>query len=159
VSPSAFVSDSVVENNLNVEYELLECSQLKVPVSSSDTKELELPDHVNDLFLQTVESLDLSRDTVEGLKTLLYDHRETFASSCSDLGFCPLVEHDCDTGNARPIKQSPRRPPLATREAEDEILDEMLAINFFMGFTGMFGEEKRWDVSVLHRLPTGQRRF
>jgi len=124
VSPSVFVSDSVVENNLNDEYELLEGTQLKVPVPSSDTKELELPDHINDLFLQTVEGLDLPHDTVEGLKTLLYDHRETFASSSSDLGFCPLVEHDIDT---RPIKQSPRRPPLAAREAEDEILDEMLA--------------------------------
>jgi len=38
-----------------------------------------------------------------------------------------LVEHDIDTGDARPIKQSPRRPPLAAREAEDEILNEMLA--------------------------------
>jgi len=89
VSPAVFVSDSVVENNLNDEYELLEGTQLKVPVSSSDTKEVELPDHVNDLFLQTVENLDLPYDTVEGLKTLLYDHRETFASSSSHLGFCP----------------------------------------------------------------------
>ena len=38
-----------------------------------------------------------------------------------------LVEHDIDTGDARPIKQSPRRPPLAAREAEDDILEEMLA--------------------------------
>ena len=90
--PSVFVSDSVVENNLNNEYELLEGTQLKVPVSSSDTKEVELPDHVNDLFLQTVEGLDLPHDTIEGLKALLNDHRETFASSSSDLEFCPLVE-------------------------------------------------------------------
>jgi len=81
VSPSVFVSDSVVENNLNDEYELLEGTQLKVPVSSSDTQEVELPDHVNDLFLQTVEGLDLPHDTIKGLKALLYDHRETFASS------------------------------------------------------------------------------
>ena len=60
-------------------------TQLKVPVSSSDTKEVELPDHVNDLFLQTVEGLDLPDDTVKGLKALLYDHCETFASSSSDL--------------------------------------------------------------------------
>ena len=38
-----------------------------------------------------------------------------------------MVEHDIDTGDAKPIKQSPRRPPLAAREAEDEILEEMLA--------------------------------
>jgi len=37
-----------------------------------------------------------------------------------------LLEHDIDTGDARPIKQSPRRPPIAAREAEDEILSEML---------------------------------
>jgi len=113
--------------SLNDEFELSEETQLKVPVSSLDTKELELPDHVNDLFVHTVEGLDLPHDTVKGLKALLFDHRDTFASSSSDLGFCPLVEHDIDTGDARPIKQSPRRPPLAAREAEDEILDEMLA--------------------------------
>jgi len=78
-SPSIFISDSVINNDCYDEYKLSEGTQLKVPVSSSDTKEVELPDHVNDLFLQTVEGLDLPRDTVEGLKKLLYDHRETFA--------------------------------------------------------------------------------
>ena len=102
-SPSVFISDSVVNNDFYDEYELSEGTQLKVPVSSSDTKEVELPDHVNDLFLQTVEGLDLPHDTVEGLKELLYDHRETFASSSSDLGFCPLVEHDIDTGMQGPL--------------------------------------------------------
>ena len=38
-----------------------------------------------------------------------------------------MVEHDIDTGNSRPIKQSPRRPPIAARKAEDAILDEILA--------------------------------
>jgi len=66
VSPSVFISDSVVNSDFHDEYELLEGTQLKVPVSSSYTKEVELPDHVNDLFLQTVEGLDLSHDTVEG---------------------------------------------------------------------------------------------
>ena len=104
VSPSVFISDSVV-NNCCDEYELSEDTQLKVPVSPSDTSEMELPDHVNDLFLQTVEGLDLPHETIKGLKQLLHDHRETFASSSVDLGFCPLVEHDIDTGDARPIKQ------------------------------------------------------
>ena len=127
--PSVYVSDPVVDAglSLNDEFELSEETQLKVLVSFLDTKELELPDHVNDLFLQTVEGLDLPHDTVEGFIVLLSDHRDTFASSSLDLGFCRLVEHDIDTGDARPIKQSPRRPPLAAREAEDEILEEMLA--------------------------------
>jgi len=37
------------------------------------------------------------------------------------------LEHDIDTGDARPIKQSPRRPPLAACDSENQILDEMLA--------------------------------
>ena len=101
-------------------------TQLKVPTTPPSLKELELPQHVNVLFLQTAEEIDLPQDTVQDLKLLLYDHRDTFASSSSDLGYCPLVEHDIDTGDARPIKQSPRRPPISAREAEDEILDEMI---------------------------------
>jgi len=123
-SPSVFISDSVVNNRCD-EYELSEDTQLKVPVSPTDAREIELPDHVNDLFLQTVEGLDLPHETIKGLTQLLHDHRETFASFSVDLGFCPLVEHDIDTGDAGPIKQSPRRPPLAAREAEDDILEEM----------------------------------
>jgi len=107
------------------EFELDGETQLKVPAPPPNLKELELPEHVNVLFLQTVEDIDLPEDTVQGLKSL-YDRRDTFASSSSDLGYCRLVEHDIDTGDSRPIKQSPRRPPIAARAAEDEILDEML---------------------------------
>jgi len=48
-SPSIFISDSIVDNCYD-EYELSEDTQLKVPVSPSNTNEIELPDHVNDLF-------------------------------------------------------------------------------------------------------------
>jgi len=91
------------------------------------TTDVELPEHLNVLFCQTVEGADLSYDTVKGLKTLLHDHRDTFASSSADLGFSDLIQHDVDTGDARPIKQSPRRPPLAAKESEDEILNDMLS--------------------------------
>ena len=87
----------------------------------------ELPEHVNVLFLKTLEDVDLNPETQEGLKQLLSDHRDTFATSSLDLGFCPLVQHDIDTGDVRPIRQSPRIPPMSAREAEDEILDEMLS--------------------------------
>ena len=91
------------------------------------TMEVELPDHLTVLFCQTVEGADMSHDTVKELKTLLHDHRDTFASSSADLGFCDIIQHDIDTGDARPIKQSPRRPPLAAKESEDEILNDMLS--------------------------------
>ena len=47
--------------------------------------------------------------------------------SSADLGFCPIIKRNIDTGFARPIKQSPPHPPISAREAKDEILDEMLA--------------------------------
>jgi len=53
-------------------------------------------------------------------------HQHTFATSSTDLGFCDILEHDIDTGDSLPIKQSPRRPPFAAREAEDKIVDEMI---------------------------------
>jgi len=122
------------------EFELDEETQLMAPVPPPSLKELELSEHVNVLFLQNVEDIDLPDDTVQGLKSLLYDHRDTFASSSTDLGYCPLVEHDIDTGHSRPIKQSPRRPPISAREAEDEILDEMIA-------TGVIEPSNSWWAS------------
>ena len=43
-----------------------------------------------------------------------------------DLGFCDVLKHDIDTGDAEPIRQPPRRPPLSARQAEEDILNEML---------------------------------
>jgi len=66
----------------------------------------ELPEHVNVLFLKTLEDVDLNPETQEGLKQLLSDHRDTFATSSLDLGFCPLVQHDTDTGDATTVAQN-----------------------------------------------------
>jgi len=43
-----------------------------------------------------------------------------------DLGYFSVLEHDIDTGDAEPIRQPPRRPPLSARQAEEDILNEML---------------------------------
>ena len=56
----------------------------------------------------------------------MIDHQHTFATSSADTGFCSILQHDIDTRDAQPIRQAPRKPPLATRDAEDEILNEML---------------------------------
>ena len=37
-------------------------TQVKVPASPPSLEELELPEHVNVLFLQTVEDIDLPQD-------------------------------------------------------------------------------------------------
>ena len=39
---------------------------------------------------------------------------------------CLIIKHDIDTGDTRPIKQSPRRPTISARDADDEIMNKML---------------------------------
>jgi len=56
---------------------------------------------------------------------MLHNHADTFAKSPTDIGFCDLLQHDIDTCNCAPNKQPPRRSPLAARDAEDRLLDEM----------------------------------
>jgi len=110
------------------ETEILGNEQTQVKFSPElNINEIELPEHVNVLDIETLENTDFPQEITDGLKQVLYDHRETFAKSSADLGFCPIMKHDIDTGSVRPIKQSPRLPPISAREAEDEILDEMLA--------------------------------
>ena len=87
----------------------------------------DLPDHLQNLFLTTVDEGNLTSDMIADFKTLLHNHADTFAKSSTDIGYCDLLQHDIDTYDHAPIKQPPRRPPLAARDAEDRLLDEMLS--------------------------------
>jgi len=120
-----FAADAFSQNE-PIEYELDEKTQLKIVDPGPTKPDLDLPGHVNALYVKTLDEVDLPNETTVGLKRFLLDHQETFATSSTYLGFCPLVQHDINTGDARPIKQSLRRPTMAAREAEDEILSEML---------------------------------
>ena len=73
-------------------------------LKSSDAPD-DLPEHVQILFLQTVEDVHLSSDTTRDLRALLHDHAQTFAKNSADLGYCNILQHDIDTGDAYPIKQ------------------------------------------------------
>jgi len=94
-----------------------------VDTLTSNIPEVELPGHLQVLFLQTVDNKELSQEAEIGLKQLLLDHQNTFAKSKADIGLCTVVQHDIDTGDTKPIKQPPRRPPLNSGTAEDEIID------------------------------------
>jgi len=107
-------------------YPLSSADRSDADITHLKTATTELPEHVNLLFLQTVENSQFPSQVRQGLKDLLSDHAGTFAKDSTDLGYCDVLQHDIDTGDARPIKQSPRRPPLAACTAEDQILDEML---------------------------------
>jgi len=98
-------------HNDSSELEVDEETQLKVFKPSFHVDNILLPDHVNVLYVNTLEDTDLPDETTAGLKRLLHDHQGTFAKSCTDLGFCPIVQHDIDTGDTRPIKQKTAPSP------------------------------------------------
>jgi len=85
-----------------------------------------IPPHLVDLYETTTDAADLTDEVDCAFQQLLARHASTFANSKMDFGYCPLITHDIDTGDSPPIRQSPRRPPLSSGTAEDDILDEML---------------------------------
>ena len=58
---------------------------------------------------------------------LLAEFRDTFSKDEYDLGLTNLAEHEIDTGDARPIKQPPRKVPMAfgaDREAVQKLIKQ-----------------------------------
>ena len=49
----------------------------------------------------------------------------TFSRSDDDLGYTSLMEHAIDTGQSAPLKQPPRRPPIALMQEEKDTLDKL----------------------------------
>jgi len=95
-------------------------------VCTLDSQDLTVATHLQDLFDQTVQHASLSLSTQQDVAALLRKNAKAFATSKLDLGYCADLQHDIDTDDALPIKQSQRRPPLSARQAEDDILQEML---------------------------------
>lgn len=57
---------------------------------------------------------------------MLLEFKDIFALTEEEVGLTHLVQHDIDTGDARPIKTRPRRLPLAHQAAADSAIGEML---------------------------------
>ena len=61
---------------------------------------------------------------------LLFEFRDSFALSEEEVGETHLVQHEIDTGDARPIKMHPRRVPLARQGAADKAVLEIQRADF-----------------------------
>jgi len=77
---------------------------------SPDATDSAVPPYLRVLFLSTAEKAHLSPTMASDFKQPLLQHQDTFSRSSTDIGFCNLLEHDIDTGDAAPIRQPPRRP-------------------------------------------------
>jgi len=79
-----------------------------------------VPEHLQELFNKTVERSKLLTANQQYLAEVLRRNSLAFATGPMD------IQHDIETGDAKPIKQALRRPALAARDEEDKQLDEML---------------------------------
>lgn len=79
---------------------------------------------VEDLYQRSCEGLEA--DQRRQLRELLELFADIFAAKDEDCTHTNLVQHDIDTGDARPIRLRPRRLPFAKRVAAEQKIKEMV---------------------------------
>ena len=87
--------------------------------------EAQVPDHLTDMY--TRASTDLNPQEKVQLASLLNRFGDSFSCGEWDLGLTNLAEHAIETEDAAPIKQHPRRVPLAHAEAEKQAIEDLKA--------------------------------
>ncbi|GBN25236.1 Retrovirus-related Pol polyprotein from transposon 297 [Araneus ventricosus] len=75
-------------------------------------------------ILENLEGLNEEQRTA--VKELLQEFQNLFSTSDSDVGRCKMTQHRINTGNHPPIKQYPRRLPLAKKEEAERLVKEMV---------------------------------
>lgn len=98
-------------------------------VNSTQTKlhqymDQPIPDHLKDLYEKSVDGK--SQEQQRTVAALLCKFGEAFSKNEWDVGLTNAAEHSIDTGDAKPIKQRPRRVPLAFAEEEKSAIDDLL---------------------------------
>ena len=83
-----------------------------------------VPDYSQDLFLESTK--ERSAEECDIICNLLNKFSNAFSKNDMDLGLTNLTEHCIETGDARPVKQPPRRVPLAYANEEKKLVDQML---------------------------------
>ncbi|GBN15229.1 hypothetical protein AVEN_212713-1, partial [Araneus ventricosus] len=71
-------------------------------------------------ILENLEGLNEEQRTA--VKELLQEFQNLFSTSDSDVGRCNMTQHRINTGNHPPIKQYPRRLPLAKKEEAERLV-------------------------------------
>jgi hypothetical protein len=91
-------------------------------LSSADVEEL--PDHLKSLVEEVDKSLCESE--TDKIKNLLSEYRDSFMTPDGKLGQTDLITHKIDVGNARPIRQRTRIPPMHMQKQVDSEINKLL---------------------------------
>ena len=114
------IGQSLADNILNEDVSPDRCAAMNVNDPPSEC----LPEYLEDLYSRS--SVSLPENDKQKLKTLLIKYKAVFAKSNDDLGCTNIIEHKIDTRGATPIRQPPRRLPLAKRQTERDEIKKML---------------------------------
>ena len=96
----------------------------KVCTIGTSSKESDVPEHLKNMFNESCSNLN--DEQKDKFKNLLMKYQSSFSKSSNDLGRTELAEHKIETGKAKPIKQPPRRIPLAKMSEVNNEIKEML---------------------------------
>jgi hypothetical protein len=83
-----------------------------------------LPEHLKPLMTGLAD--DLTEDQRSQIAGLILEYQDIFSSGPDDMGHTDLVQHQIDTGDARPIRLPPRRIPIAKQQIETDEIKRML---------------------------------
>jgi hypothetical protein len=83
-----------------------------------------LPSHLTDLYQRSTKFRN-AEEKVE-IKELLLEFQDIFSKDENDVGRTTLIEHKIETADARPVKQLPRRIPLAFQNEEKDCIEKLL---------------------------------
>ncbi|XP_061177445.1 uncharacterized protein LOC133186229 [Saccostrea echinata] len=105
----------------------VESGEIKLQkVSSKDTSENEVPEHLRDLLIKSGEHLSSQENSL--LRDVLSSYADVFAKNEFDLVKFTAIEHGIDTGDARPVKQRLRRTPACYVDEEEKHLNSCLVL-------------------------------
>jgi hypothetical protein len=91
---------------------------------AGNNQEPGLGTNLQTLFEQTKGNV--SHEQSKHVHSLLTKYKTLFAESNLDLGKTDIVRHKIETGNARPVKQPPRRMHVHQHSEMDKQIDDML---------------------------------
>ena len=81
-------------------------------------------EHVKDLYERSTMHLELHQQII--LAKFITEFADIFAKDDMDLGCFTAVQHEIDTGDAKPVCQRMHCTPLGFAEEEEKCLKKML---------------------------------
>ncbi|CAC5399974.1 unnamed protein product [Mytilus coruscus] len=92
-------------------------------INKDEEIEKKMPFHLQELYRKSTKEKTFQEKIK--VREVLIKFQDCFSMNDSDTGLTSITEHAFDTGDSVPIKQPPRRVPLAFAEAEKEAIIEL----------------------------------